>query len=85
MAQQTDTSFSADHLNKQRSKHTESHRLSHVQELPGHVEPAPQDAVFIQGQLLRSISTALAAVGFDSATTSALEAFRAETEECEHF
>jgi len=82
MAQQTDVSSNAGHSKKRRVEQPGTHRLSHVQTRPAHVESAPQDAVFIQGQLLRSIATALAAVGFDSATPSALESLRAETEEC---
>ena len=57
-------------------------RLRHVQNKPQHIEPAPQDAVFVQGQLLRSISAALAMVGFDSVKPTALEMFRASVEEC---
>jgi len=82
MAQQTDTTSNEGDSQKQSVEKPGSHRLGHVQKLPAHVESAPQDAVFIQGQLLRSIATALAAVGFDSATPSALESFRAQTEEC---
>ena len=69
-------------LKRRRTGTPHSHRLRHVQQTPDHVEPAPQDALFVQSQLLRSLSTALAAVGFDSVLPSALEAFRAETEEC---
>lgn len=43
---------------------------------------APQDPVFAQGQLMRSITAALTMVGFDSVKPSALEMFRAATEEC---
>lgn len=58
-------------------------KLRHVQSRPLEVEAAPQDPVFTQGQLLRSIGAALAIVGFDSATPSALEMFRGCVEECE--
>jgi len=82
MAQHTDTSTDARPLKRRRVEVLRHHKLEHVQQLPAHTEPAPQDALFVQGQLLRSITTALAAVGFDSVRPSALEAFRAETEEC---
>lgn len=55
--------------------------LRHVQNHPQHVEPAPQDPVFAQGQLLKSISAALVMAGFDSVKASALEMFRAQVEE----
>ena len=58
-------------------------RLHHVQKRPQHVELAPQDPVFVQGQLLRSISAALTMVGFDSVKPTALEMFRSHVEECE--
>ncbi|KAK3114884.1 hypothetical protein LTR53_006342 [Teratosphaeriaceae sp. CCFEE 6253] len=57
------------------------HTLRHVQRVPQHVEPATQDPVLAQGQLLRSISAALSAVGFDSVKPTALEMFRSQTEE----
>jgi hypothetical protein len=60
-----------------------THHLSHIQQLPAATEPAAQDETFIQAQLLRSISTALTIVGYDSVKPSALEMFRAEVEECE--
>jgi transcription initiation factor TFIID subunit 8 len=60
-----------------------THHLSHIQQLPAATEPAAQDEAFIQAQLLRSISTALTIVGYDSVKPSALEMFRAEVEECE--
>jgi hypothetical protein len=60
-----------------------THQLSHIQQLPAATEPAAQDETFIQAQLLRSISTALTIVGYDSVKPSALEMFRAEVEECE--
>ncbi|KAK5168064.1 uncharacterized protein LTR77_006632 [Saxophila tyrrhenica] len=56
-------------------------KLYHVQSKPQHVEPASQAPVFAQGQLLRSISAALATAGFDSVKPSALEMFRSHTEE----
>lgn len=55
----------------------------HIQQRPDHVEPAPQDPVFAQSQLMRSLTAALTMVGFDSVKPSALEMFRAATEECE--
>lgn len=61
-----------------RRKH---HHLSNVQAMPDATEPAPQDAVFVQSQLLRSISSALSIVGYDTVRPSALEAFRAQVEE----
>lgn len=54
-----------------------------LQQRPEHVELAPQDPVFAQSQLLRSITAALTLAGFDSVKPSALEMFRAATEECE--
>ena len=54
----------------------------HVQQRPAHIEPAPQDPVFAQSQLMRSITAALTLAGFDSVKPSALEMFRAATEEC---
>lgn len=59
------------------------HVLQHVQTRPKDIEPAPQDPVFAQGQLLKSIGAALLMAGFDSVKASALEMFRAEVEECE--
>ncbi|KAK3709112.1 hypothetical protein LTR37_011091 [Vermiconidia calcicola] len=56
-------------------------RLQHVQVKPQHVEPAPQDPVFVQGQLMRSIGAALAMAGFDSVKPTALEMFRSHVEE----
>ena len=58
-------------------------KLHHVQEKPRHIEPAPQNPVFVQGQLLRSIIATLAMVGFDSVKPTALEMFRSHVEECE--
>lgn len=57
------------------------HTLRHVQPRPAHIEPAPQDPVFAQGQLLKSIGAALVTAGYDSVKPSALEMFRAQTEE----
>jgi transcription initiation factor TFIID subunit 8 len=70
-------------LKKQRDGPTSkrTHSLSHIQSLPPNTEAAPQDETFIQAQLLRSICTALAIVGYDSVKPSALEMFRAELEE----
>lgn len=58
------------------------HRLHHKQ--PFHVDPivAQQDELFFKSQMLRAISLHLAAIGFDSVRPTALEAFRAEVEEC---
>lgn len=56
--------------------------LRHVQNRPEHIEPAPQDPIFTQGQLMRSITAALVVAGFDSAQPTALEMFRASVEEC---
>ncbi|WPH01247.1 Hypothetical protein R9X50_00408400 [Acrodontium crateriforme] len=64
------------------SKKQRVHRaVKHVQRMPAHVEPAPQDPIFAQGQLLRSISAALAVAGFDSVKPTALEMLRSHTEE----
>lgn len=59
------------------------HQLHHVQRLPDATEPAPQDPEFAEGQLLKSITAALTLAGFDSVKPTALEMFRAHTEECE--
>lgn len=40
------------------------------------------DESFFEAQLLRAISLALSAVGFDGVKPTALEAFRAEVETC---
>ena len=58
------------------------HRLQHTQ--PFHVDPlvTPQDELFFKSQMLRAISLHLSAIGFDSVKSTALEAFRAEVEEC---
>lgn len=64
-------------------KVTVHHHLRHVQHMPEAVEPAPQDPEFADGQLLKSIGAALTLVGFDSVKPTALEMFRAHTEECE--
>jgi hypothetical protein len=53
-----------------------------VQQLSDAVEPAPQDPEFAEGQLLKSIGAALTLAGFDSVKPTALEMFRAHTEEC---
>jgi hypothetical protein len=44
-----------------------------------------QDEGAFQSQLFRAIGLALSAQGFDEAQPLALEAFRAEVEECEYF
>ncbi|CZT21038.1 uncharacterized protein RCC_06899 [Ramularia collo-cygni] len=62
---------------KQRVVHT----LRHVQNRPKHIEPAPQDPVFAQGQLLKSIVAALRLAGFEAANASAIEMFRSHVEE----
>jgi hypothetical protein len=59
-------------------------RLQHVQQIPEAVEPAPQDPVYAEGQLLKSIGAALTLAGFDSVKPTALEMFRAHAEECEY-
>jgi transcription initiation factor TFIID subunit 8 len=58
------------------------HHLRHVQHTPEAVEPAPQDPEFAEGQLLKSIGAALTLAGFDTVKPTALEMFRAHTEEC---
>ncbi|EME82958.1 uncharacterized protein MYCFIDRAFT_211209 [Pseudocercospora fijiensis CIRAD86] len=55
--------------------------LRHVQQRPTDIELAPQDPVFVQGQILKSISAALVMAGYDSVKPSALEMFRAQVEE----
>ncbi|KAF2767343.1 hypothetical protein EJ03DRAFT_156601 [Teratosphaeria nubilosa] len=72
------SSSSADHARKKRRVY---HTLHHVQGKPEGIEPAVQDPVFIQGQLMRGITVALKEVGFDGAEASALESFRAHAEE----
>lgn len=72
-----DSSSAQGPAKKQRVIHT----LRHVQNRPHHIEPAPQDPVHVQGQLLKSITTALYSAGFDAATASALESIRAQVEE----
>ena len=68
---------------KQRDGSTtiEHHNLRYKQ--PTTVDPtlAPQDPVFTQSQLLRSIIIACGAVGFDGIKATALEGFRAAVEE----
>lgn len=64
------------------SKQMVHHHLRHVQHIPEAVEPAPQDPEFADGQLLKSITAALTLAGFDSVKPTALEMFRAHTEEC---
>jgi hypothetical protein len=46
---------------------------------------AVQDEAFFQSQFLRAITLQLGAAGFDSATPSAMEALRAQAEECAYF
>ena len=58
-------------------------KLQHIQNRPADIEPAVQDPVFVQGQLLRSISAALVMAGYVRADPKALEMFRSHTEECE--
>lgn len=58
------------------------HNLHHKQSSEAGLLPAMQDRAFYGAQLIRSISIALAAVGFDSVKPTALESFRAEVEEC---
>ena len=65
-------------------KHKVRRHLHHVQQLPESVEPASQDPEFAEGQLLKSITAALTLAGFDSVKPTALEMFRAHTEECEY-
>lgn len=57
------------------------HQLHHIQKRPAHVEPAPQDPFFAQGQLLKSITAGLTMAGFDSVEGRTLEMFRAQVEE----
>ncbi|KXT15694.1 hypothetical protein AC579_133 [Pseudocercospora musae] len=55
--------------------------LRHVQQRPIGIEIAPQDPVFVQGQIIKSISAALVIAGFHSVKASALEMFRGQVEE----
>lgn len=74
---------SADYDSKPGNKHKVRRHLHHVQQMPESIEPAPQDPEFAEGQLLKSITAALTIAGFDSVKPTALEMFRAHTEECE--
>lgn len=65
-------------LGKERRIH---HALHHVQRIPKAIEPAPQNPIYAQGQLLKSISAALVMAGFDSVLPTALEFFRSHVEE----
>nr|POE56255.1 transcription initiation factor tfiid subunit 8 [Quercus suber] len=56
------------------------HAIHHTQPVPSHLEPATQDPVFVQGQLLKAISAALVVAGFDGVNSTALEMFRSHTE-----
>lgn len=67
------------HANKKRKV---QRTLQHVARRPQHVEPAPQEPVFVQSQLLKSITAALTMAGFDSVKPTALEMFRGAAEEC---
>ncbi|KJX98860.1 bromodomain associated domain protein [Zymoseptoria brevis] len=66
------------HANKKRRV---VHSLHHAQVRPVGIELAPQDPLFAQGQLLKSIGTALVLAGFDGVKATALEMFRAQVEE----
>ncbi|KAF2485272.1 transcription factor TFIID complex subunit 8 C-term-domain-containing protein [Neohortaea acidophila] len=66
------------HANKKRKV---QRTLQHVACRPQHVEPAPQEPVFVQSQLLKSITAALTMAGFDSVKPTALEMFRGAAEE----
>ncbi|KAK0252031.1 hypothetical protein LTR91_001789 [Friedmanniomyces endolithicus] len=72
---------SSDRERQPRKRRRTTHTLRRVQQRPHYVEPASQDPVFAQAQLLRSIGAALHAVGFDSVKPTALEMFRSHTEE----
>jgi hypothetical protein len=58
------------------------HATNIRQELGVEALDGVHDDRFFEAQLLRTISLALSAVGFDSVTPTALEAFRAEVEIC---
>ena len=58
------------------------HTVRRQQQLAVESLSGAQDEDFFEVQLLRAISLVLAAVGFDSVKPTALEAFRAEIEEC---
>lgn len=58
------------------------HATNIRQELAVEALAGAQDDTFFEAQLLRALSLALAAVGFDSVKPTALEAFRAEVETC---
>jgi len=68
-----------DQTKRQRMRH---HALKHTQLSQADPLLAPQKEPFFQIQLMRSIAIALASAGFESASYSVLEAFRAEAEEC---
>ncbi|KAK8168202.1 transcription factor TFIID complex subunit 8 C-term-domain-containing protein [Phyllosticta citrichinensis] len=57
------------------------HAIKHKQQWEVDPTLTPQDEKVFGGQMLRAISLTLCAVGFDGAMPSALEMFRAQTEE----
>jgi hypothetical protein len=58
------------------------HAVRHQQASAVESLSGAQDEDFFEAQLLRSISLALSAVGFDSVKPTALESFRAEVDQC---
>lgn len=58
------------------------HSIKNTQPLSVECLQGVQDEAFFQSQLLRSITLALSAQGFDSVETSALEDFRMMVEDC---
>lgn len=60
-----------------------THRIKHKQLLPIESLPAVQNEQVFQAQIERAIGLALTAQGYDDVKPSALEAFRAQVEECQ--
>lgn len=71
-------------LKKQKSgvAHRGPLRLSHKQARVTDLLANPQNAAQLDEELSRAICVALYGTGFDAVTMSALESFRAATEEC---
>jgi hypothetical protein len=78
----TEAGFDVSVPGKQRLIHSYHHKLHWKQQVSGEAARICQHDAVIQLQLLRAISLALEAVGFEHADPVALESFRAEVEEC---
>jgi transcription initiation factor TFIID subunit 8 len=61
---------------------THRHKLQHAQQWELNPLLATQDETFFRAQLLRAVTMAVAAAGFDTAKPSALEQLLAMTENC---